>query len=402
MIQDPVRATVQRGGLVIWEEAARDGAQGKTIMDGPTRVALARRTGALFGANGPGNVIFGAGFPSIGYQEIEVMRQLAAEVDNCSLASHGRPSNDEIDLAVKALEGAAYPRITFFIAVSAAMTNAMRLGSPSDALARGLDILDYALNKGGGIPIDVTLADASRADPEFCTDAVAALDEAGATIVKACDSMGVFRPEQAHEYFSTMLGRLPGGAVLGTHQHNDYGLALANNLAAIRAGVRVLATSWLGLGERNGLAPTEQLLFALTQGTDGDGLWTEAPDISQLAPIAREVSRVTGVPIKVTDAVIGTGVNTLSTGTPFIDKSVFRPFDPAIVGLVDEVLVTQMINGKVVEAVLAQEGIALERAQTKAAVRWVKDKAYTEQRAVIDRGEFVDYVRDVLLNAAAS
>src|SRR3712207_4095198 len=117
-MQDLVRETARAGKLVIWEEAARDGAQGKTLLSGPQRVALARATGALFGEDGPRHVIFAAGFPSIGRQEVEAMRQLAAEVDNCALASHGRATREDIDLGLEALKGAKYGRVTFFFPLS--------------------------------------------------------------------------------------------------------------------------------------------------------------------------------------------------------------------------------------------------------------------------------------------
>ena len=59
-------------------------------MNGQQRARVARETGDIFGDDGPGHVIFAAGFPAIGPDEIQAMRVLAESVDNVSLASHGR------------------------------------------------------------------------------------------------------------------------------------------------------------------------------------------------------------------------------------------------------------------------------------------------------------------------
>src|SRR5262249_52808529 len=142
--------TAKAGGCVIWEEVARDGAQAKTLMTAKQRIAIARATGALFGEHGPFHVIFAAGFPSISTEEQEIMRELAGEVDNCTLAHHGRARREDIDLGISVLANAKHARLTFFIPLSDKTASAMGLGTPKQALERALGILAYALDRGGG------------------------------------------------------------------------------------------------------------------------------------------------------------------------------------------------------------------------------------------------------------
>jgi 2-isopropylmalate synthase len=403
---DLARQSARSGRLVIWEEAARDGAQGKTLMTAVQRIALARATGGLFGAHGPHHVIFAAGFPSICGEEFEIVRQLADEVDDCTLASHGRATREDIELGLRALAGAAHARVTFFIPVSPRMSHVLGLGTPAVALRKGLDMLAFALDRAGGVPVDVTLAMVTQADPQFVADAVAQLTHAGAAIVKLCDTVGEFYPRQCRRYFEEVFARLGDDEVVGAHLHNDFGFALTNNLEAVGAGVRVVGSSWLGIGERNGLAPTEQMLFALGHAPETlperleipAEIWRTPPALRGLVPIARTVSAWTGVPLRVTDAIVGTGVNSISTGTPFHAPSVFQPFDPEeVLGVPLEVQLTHLANRQVINAVAAERGVELSAHQAAAAMRWVKTEAYRRGHAVISKSEFFAYLEDELM-----
>src|SRR5262249_26896168 len=128
------------------------------------------------------------------------------------------------------------------------------------ALAQVRSMVRYALDQDAGIAVDLALMDAPHADPNLLVDTIATLSEEGIGIAKICDSMGELFPAQIRALLSQVTRQVPCSAMLGVHLHNDFGLALANNLEAIQEGVRVVSSAWLGLGERNGLAATEQLL----------------------------------------------------------------------------------------------------------------------------------------------
>ncbi|MET8796459.1 hypothetical protein ABZV91_08380 [Nocardia sp. NPDC004568] len=399
---DRPKQAASRGRLVIWEECARDGAQAKIIMTGRERALIAQETGRILGSAGPSQLIFAAGFPAIGPEEVHAMQVLADTVDTCSLASHGRATRHDIDLALRALRGATHPRITFWIPVSDALSAALGMSSRTVALQRGLDCLDYALSAGGGIPVDVALAGAEPDDPQYSADVVATLTAAGASIVKLCDSVGRFYPRQTRNFVERVLNDPSiGDAVVGVHLHNDLGFALANTVEAVAKGVRVVASSWMGLGERNGLAATEQLIVVLSgvvcspKNALGEpvDLWEKPPDLQRVVPTAHSVSRITGVPLKVTDAIAGTGVNSISTGTPFLDRTVFQPFDPkTVLGVEPRIEVTQLASKRVLQAVAAQYDIVLSDEELDAALRWVKSVAYQRNKAIIDREELFAFL----------
>ena len=180
------------------------------------------------------------------------------------------------------------------------------------------------------------LADASRSDTVRLAAHASALTRAGAGVILLADTVGDQLPAGAARMFSQVRAASDDAVVLGSHLHNDLGLGLANTLAAAAAGVRVLSSSWLGLAERSGLVATEQLLFLLAYRPDrtrdilGEGAmpWWTTPDLHRIPQLAALVSEATGVPITVTTPIVGGGVGSISTGTPFVDPQLFQPFDP--------------------------------------------------------------------------
>src|SRR3989442_13403826 len=89
-------------------------------------------------------------------------------------------------------------------------------------------------------------------------------------------------------------------AQLSVHCHNDFGLAVANSLAALEAGVEVPHTCVNGLGERSGNASFEELVMAL------EVLYGPKTriDVSPLAEVSKLVGQLSGVPIALNKAVV--------------------------------------------------------------------------------------------------
>ena len=117
--------------------------------------------------------------------------------------------------------------------------------------------------------VSLGLQDASRADPSFLRQLAAAAQALGAHRVRLADTVGAWNPEQAAACVREVRASAAGVQV-GLHAHDDLGLATANSLAALAAGADSVDVTVLGLGERAGNAPLEQLVMALrvTVGTD--------------------------------------------------------------------------------------------------------------------------------------
>lgn len=397
---DRIVESLKNKQFVNWEEIARDGAQAKTILSGEQRVEIARLHGSLFGENGPDHLVFAAGFISIAEDEKVAIRKLAEEVDNCYLAVNCRCLKNEVNNSIEAIKSAKYSRVAYVLPASERMCQLMLHKTPKEALQIGIDMAKYALDKSNGIPIDVQFAAAFDADPIFLAEAASALKDQGIATLGLGDTRGSIYPSEVAEYIKTLLKHSDSDTYYGVHFHNDLELALMNNIECIKQGITHIASSWLGLAERNGLVRTELLLFHLAYqidkiaqryGFNGENMFKTFPDLKLLQPIASLVSKHTGIEIKVTDPIVGTGVNSISTGTPFVDTKSFQPFDPVEVLNIDkEILLTQLANVRVIKEVGQKLGYIATGEQIKEILNFVKEKAYKLNRSTFPESEIVE------------
>lgn len=395
---DHIHRTILDGRVIFHEEVARDGAQGKSLLNGRQRAGIARAHSALMGPQSYNNLVFMAGFPSAGKDEFEAVRQVVDEVESCYLGAAGRLIHEDVIGLVRAMEGARYGRIVLILPISAAVTGALMKTSPDQALALALDAVRLARDCGAkaGLEVDVAMLDAARADYRFVADAAVQLTEAGASTIIICDTVGNMYPKEASAFFCELQTRAAGGAAFVVHMHNDLGFGLANTVLALDAGIRGVTSSWLGLGERSGMPATEQLLFVLGHEPEqlgtrfgAGGIWTSPPDLAAILPLALEIGGYVGFDRRTTDPIIGTGVNTISTGTPFTDPKLFSPFDAeAVLGVPQTVLLTALASRAIVEDVSARLGYVLDSDQLGQALNWVKARAHELNRAIVPESDF--------------
>ncbi|MBA8977542.1 MULTISPECIES: 2-isopropylmalate synthase [Streptomyces] len=396
---DVVRQSAQAGRVVIWEESARDGAQAKTLMTPEFRVQLARETGRVFGEDGPRHVVFAAGFPAVCGEEFEAVRRVAAEAEGTvSVAAVCRGALKDVEQAVASVRGSRHARVMVVVPASEAMSQVMVHKTAEQALQGGVDLVKAARDLDETVAVDICLADASRADASLMSDYAQAMTDAGAGLVVLADTVGAQLPAACRDMFDAVRAGAGDDVVLASHLHNDLGLGLANTLQALASGVRVVSSSWLGIAERAGMVATEQLLFLLARhgqeflNTDATPWWT-APDLTRLPTIAQMVAEETEVPLSVTTPIVGTGVGTISTGTPFVHPQLFQPYDPTqVLGIEPRVLLTQLASARVITAAATRLGHDLDREQTRAAMTWVKTRAFRTGRAVVDDAAFADYL----------
>ncbi|MER5867565.1 2-isopropylmalate synthase [Kitasatospora sp. NPDC002040] len=396
---DVVRESAGAGRVVLWEESARDGAQAKTLMPADFRVALARETGRIFGADGPRHVVFAAGFPAVCGEEFEAVRRVAAEAEGAvSVAAVCRGARPDLEQAVASVRGSRHARVMVVVPASEAMAQVMVHRTAAEALGAGVELVKRARDLDDEVAVDLCFADASRADHALMAHHAQEMTGAGAGLIVLADTVGAQLPSACREMFARVGAAAGPEVVLASHLHNDLGLGLANTLQAAGAGVRVLSASWLGIAERAGMVATEQLLFLLARhagellGADAEPWWTR-PDLTRLPVIARMVAERTGVPLSVTTPIVGTGVGSISTGTPFVHPQLFQPFDPEqTLGIAPRVVLTQLASARVVTAVATRLGHTLDREQTRAAMDWVKRRAYRTGRAVVEDAAFADYL----------
>lgn len=123
------------------------------------------------------------------------------------------------------------------------------------------------------------------------------------------DTLGVLNPWQVKELCEMMICRYQG-LHFDFHAHNDYGMAVANTLAAAKAGIHGIHTTVNGLGERCGNAPLASVIAVLNDMTKVSNNLVE----SQLTHVSRYVESISGIRVPGNEPVVGENVFTQSSG----------------------------------------------------------------------------------------
>jgi 2-isopropylmalate synthase len=154
--------------------------------------------------------------------------------------------------------------------------------------------------------VEYSTEDASRSDRQYLYRVLEAVIDAGATVVNVPDTVGYTVPEEFHELFDYLRRNVRGAdrVVFSVHCHDDLGMAVANSLAAVRAGARQVECTINGIGERAGNCSLEEIVMALKTRESLFGLHTGV-DTKRLFPTSRLLSSITGMPIPRNKAVVG-------------------------------------------------------------------------------------------------
>jgi len=167
----------------------------------------------------------------------------------------------------------------------------------SAMLKKSVAAVRYAANRGVSIRFAPT--DSCRTRLPFLLEVYAAVVDAGAEIISLADTAGNMTPSAMKYLVETILKNVD--VPLQVHCHNDFGLALANTLAAFEAGASILDASINGYGERAGNTALDELAVSLRVFYDVDlGL-----DLSKLRELSRLAEKLTKIPIPVSKPLVG-------------------------------------------------------------------------------------------------
>jgi isopropylmalate/homocitrate/citramalate synthase len=262
--------------------------------------------------------------------------------------------------------------------------------SDEDYLQKALFLTKYAQNKG--LHVIFSPYDTTRADPDFLNELVVALDKAGTVDrLRIVDTTGCALPEAIAEITRRIRAAGPGLA-LEIHCHNDFGLACANTLAAIRMGADYVSSTINGLGERCGNAATEDVVMAL-EVLEG---YPTGIKLEQLRGISELVSKLSGIPVPVNKAVVGDNAFRHEAGMvvagvlkePFTAEA----YRPEIVGQKREILLGKKSGLVSIAYKLEQVGLKLPEEEHPDLLDRVKVIA-TQQRQAISEEQFAEMVR---------
>jgi 2-isopropylmalate synthase len=285
--------------VLIFDTTLRDGEQSPGCsMTQPEKLRVAKALAEL------GVDVIEAGFPIASRGDWESVNLVAREVRGPIIAGLARCNRDDIDTAWRALKDAARPRIHVFLATSAIHREYKLNMAKEQILQTAVEGVAFARSLCADV--EFSPEDASRTELDFLAQVVEATIEAGATTINIPDTVGYALPEELHEVFSYLKRHVSNidNAVLSVHCHNDLGMAVANSLAAVRAGARQIECTINGIGERAGNCSLEEAVMAIKTRENVMGVHTGI-HTARLFPASRLVSQVTGMPIPRNKAIVG-------------------------------------------------------------------------------------------------
>ena len=243
--------------LVIFDTTLRDGEQSPGFsMNTEEKLVLARQLAAL------GVDIIEAGFPIASDDDAHAVALISAEIRGPVIAALSRCNPADIQRAGESLQPAQRSRIHTFIATSDLhLERKLRI-----TREQCLEALVAGVRQARGYTDDVEFSaeDATRTDMDFMCRVVETAIDMGATTINLPDTVGYSTPEEIAEFFGEVRSRVPNAdkAIFSAHCHDDLGLAVANSLAAVSAGVRQIECTINGIGERAGNASLEEIVMA--------------------------------------------------------------------------------------------------------------------------------------------
>src|SRR6202166_4287739 len=283
----------------IFDTTLRDGEQSPGFsMNTAEKIRLARQL-AILGVD-----VIEAGFPIASRGDLEAVRMVAKEVRDVPIAALARARRDDVTAAIEALEPAAASRLHIFLATSDLHLRVKLNMTREQALEAIGSMIKFGRQHVG--EVEFSAEDAGRTDIEYLCQVCRVAVDAGATTLNLPDTVGYAVPEEYGAMFRKVREYLgdPAGITLSAHCHDDLGMAVANSLAAVRAGVRQIECTVNGIGERAGNAALEEIVVALAVRKDSFGVRTNIK-LEQLFPASRLLTEVTGAVVAPNKAVVG-------------------------------------------------------------------------------------------------
>ncbi|MGA2790418.1 MAG: 2-isopropylmalate synthase [Candidatus Bathyarchaeia archaeon] len=305
--------------LRIFDTTLRDGEQTPGVSLTPDeKVKIARQLDKL------GVDAIEAGFPIASAGEWESVSAVAKAGLSCEVVGLARANKLDIDKALSA----GVESVHVFIATSDLHLKYKLKLTREQVLDRIAESVTYA--KRQARIVEFSAEDATRTEAEFLRKAYETAERSGAGRLNIPDTVGISSPQSIARITREVVSAT--SVPVSIHCHDDFGLAVANSLAAIEAGATQAHVTVNGLGERAGNTSLEELVMSLHRLYDRrTRIKTEL-----LSETSKLVASLTGVRVQPNKAVVGenafgheSGIHTHGIAEMPLT---YEPYDPALVG----------------------------------------------------------------------
>ena len=326
--------------------------------------------------------IIEAGFAIASQGDFEAVREVAKTIRNATVASLARTLPKDIEYAWEAVKHGKYPRIHTFIATSDIHMRHKLKQSGEEVYDRAVNMVKYA--KTFCEDIEFSAEDATRSDPRFLAKVFDGVIDAGATVINIPDTVGYTTPEEYYAFLMEIkeYSNRMHLAEISVHCHNDLGLAVANTLAAAKAGATQFECTINGIGERAGNAALEEVVMVLNTRKDVIDLSCNI-DTSKLMRTSKLLSAITGVKVQPNKAIVGDNAFAHESGIHqhgvMNERSTYEIMTPESIGLTANRMVLGKHSGKhAFEEKLSSLGYSVSKEELEVAFK--KFKALADKK----------------------
>jgi isopropylmalate/homocitrate/citramalate synthase len=232
-----------------------------------------------------------------------------------------------------------------------------------------------------GIEVAYFGVDGTRADPGFFDAAYDAAGEAGAREVVVVDTLGIAAPEAVAELVGRTRERL--GVPVHFHGHDDFGVATAAAVAAVRAGATWIHATINGMGERAGNADLAEVALAL-RGLYG--IETRLR-LERVREVSRRVRALAGYELEPWKPLVGENLFTRESGavaSQFHDPPAIEPYASELVGAERRIVLGKKSGLDSIRIKLAELGLDVPADAQPRLLERVKELGARERRLVTD------------------
>jgi len=325
-----------------------------------------------------------AGFPSSNPKEVELFGRLGElELQSSMIAAFGMTRRAGVaaaeDPALETLIGSVAP-VVCLVGKSWKLHLEKVIRVPeAENLAMIADSIAFCRGAGKRAVFDAEhFFDGYRDDPTYALDCVRAAADAGAENVTLCDTNGGSLPTFVGQATAAAVEAVGDGVEIGIHTHNDAECAVANSLAAVESGARLVQGTVNGYGERCGNANLASILPALQLKMGFDVV--SAEQLATLTSTAHYLDELCNMAADPDQPYVGRNAFAHKAGMHAAgvaaDAATFEHLDPAEVGNDREILASELSGKATIRSQAEQAGLSLDDEAAVRAVELLKEREH--------------------------
>jgi 2-isopropylmalate synthase len=363
----------------LYDTTLRDGMGGQGMS-----LSVGEKLKVVQALDGLGVHFIEAGFPSSNPKEAELFELLAElELKETTIAAFGmtrrRDVTAEDDAALGVLAECFAPVVCLVGKSWRLHVDKVIKVTPEENLAMIADSIAFLRAQGKRPVFDAEhFFDGYADDSSYALECVRAAAEAGAENVTLCDTNGGRLPAFVAAATAAVVADLADGCEVGIHTHNDSECAVANSLAAVEAGARLVQGCVNGYGERCGNANLASILPALQLKMGYEVVSEE--QLASLTPTSHYLDELCNMTPNPDRAYVGrnafahkAGMHAAGVAT---DASTFEHLDPAVVGNERDILASELSGKATIRSAAERAGLELDDEAASGAVEQLKQREH--------------------------